>query len=65
MDEGVKQTIEERISTVHFILKDMFPEAISIQVLVNSEGIGVSPNYKTNVSGFSIKNVSGNWIKKA
>jgi len=59
-----KMTIEERISTIHYTLKDMFPEATSVNVFVNSEGINVTPIYRTNISGYSMRNVSGNWIKK-
>lgn len=59
-----KMTVEERMSAIHYTLKDMFPEAISVSVFVNSEGIDITPAYKTNVSGYSMKNISGNWVKK-
>jgi hypothetical protein len=64
MDTFTKMTVEERISTIHYTLKDMFPEATSVNVFVNSEGINVTPVYRTNISGYSMKNISGNWIKK-
>jgi hypothetical protein len=59
------QTIEERISTIQFILKEMFPEAESVTVFVNCEGIQVKPEFRTNIVDCSRQNISGNWIKQA
>jgi hypothetical protein len=59
-----KKPMEDRISTIHYIIKDMFPEAVSVTVFVNSEGIDVTPVYRTNISGHSMKSISGNWVKK-
>ena len=64
MDALTKMTVEERISTIHYVLKDMFPEAVSVSVFVSGEGIDVTPVYKTNISGNCMKTISGNWIKK-
>jgi hypothetical protein len=58
------QNVEERLSTIQFILKELFPEAIGVNVHVNSEGITVSPEFRTNVVGYSMRNICGNWIKK-
>jgi hypothetical protein len=64
MDTFTKMTVEERISTIHYMLKDMFPDAVNVSVFVNSEGIDVTPVYRTNISGHSMKSISGNWVKK-
>jgi hypothetical protein len=61
----MEQTMEERISTIHFMLKDMFPDATSVRVFANSEGIDVIPTFKTNISNFSMKTITGKWVKKA
>ncbi len=61
----MEQTVEERIGTLHFIIKEMFPDAVSVNILVNGEGIDVTPNFKTNTIGYSMKTITGRWIKKA
>ena len=64
MDTSTKMTVEERISTIHYMLKDMFPDAVNVSVFVNSEGIRVTPHFVTNANGFSMQTITGTWIKK-
>jgi hypothetical protein len=60
-----KVNMEDKVQTLHYLIKEMFPDAVSVEVFVNSEGIDVTPVFKTNLVNKSIKNISGNWIKKA
>jgi hypothetical protein len=59
------KTTEERISEIHADIKALFPDATSVNVFVNSEGIDVQPTYKTELSGYSMRNISGKWVKGA
>lgn len=59
-----KRPMEDRISTIHYIIKEVFPEAVSVTVFVNSEGIRVTPHFVTNANGFSMQTITGTWIKK-
>jgi DNA polymerase II small subunit/DNA polymerase delta subunit B len=58
------QTMEQRIDTIHYIIKELFPEAIGVNIHVTSEGITATPEYRTNVSGYSMRTISGKWVKK-
>jgi D-serine dehydratase len=59
-----QQTVEERIATIQFIIKELFPEAVSVNIFINSQGIDVTPHYKTLLKDYSIQNISGNWVRK-
>lgn len=56
--------MEDRIQTIHFILKELFPDAVSVNVLVSSRGIEVIPTFKTNLCDCSMKTITGKWTKK-
>ena len=45
------------------MIKEIYPEAVSVKILVNSEGIEVNPEYRTNIRGYTMKNICGEWIK--
>lgn len=40
--------MKEKINEIHEIIKELYPEAVSVEVFVNSEGIEVMPNYRIN-----------------
>lgn len=55
--------MEEKINKLHEMIKEIYPEAVSVKILVNSEGIEVNPEYRTNIRGYTMKNICGEWIK--
>lgn len=57
--------MEQKIQVLHALIKDMFPDAILVRVVVNSEGIAVDTEFRTNLSGFSMKTITGKWVEKA
>lgn len=57
--------MEEKVQVLHAVIKDMFPDAVLVNVVVNSEGIAVDANFRTNLSGMSMKTITGNWVGKA
>ena len=57
--------IEEKIDEVHSILKELFPNAVAINIRVTYEGINASPEYRTNAKGYSMRTVKGDWIRRA
>lgn len=56
--------MEEKINEIHESIKELYPEAVSVKVFVNSKGIEVTPNYRTNADGYSMKTITGKWIKR-
>lgn len=50
------------------MIQETYPIGIilepSSKVFVNCEGIEVEPSYRTNISGYSIKTITGTWVKK-
>lgn len=59
------KSTEERISEIHARIKALFPGAVSVSVFVNQEGIDVQPTFKTDLSGYSMRDISGKWVKGA
>ncbi|CAI6072792.1 hypothetical protein [Cohnella sp. JJ-181] len=57
--------METQIQIVHAMLKEMFPEAVAVNVFVNVEGIRVEPQYRTNLCGLSMRMINGKWTEKA
>lgn len=60
----MEETVESQLSTVRYILCKLFPEAVSINVFIDSDGIQVDPCFRTNLKDTSMRNVSGDWVKK-
>ena len=59
--KGVK-SMESKINQLHEMIKELFPDADSVKICVNSQGIEVHPNYRTNISGYSMRTITGKWI---
>jgi len=57
--------LEQKIQILHALIKEMFPDAVSVSVIVNCEGILVEPSFRTNLSGYSMMSICGKWIEKA
>jgi len=57
--------MEKEISEIHSKIKELFPEAVSVSIFVNCEGINVTPNYRTDLTGCSMRNINGEWVKGA
>lgn len=55
--------MEETINQIHNMIKETFPEAVSVNIFVNSQGIDVKPVYLTNIKGHSMRNINGEWVK--
>ncbi len=56
--------MEEKINYVHELIKELYPEAVAVRIFVNSQGIEVTPEYKTNIKDYSMQNINGEWIKR-
>jgi len=56
--------MEEKINQLHQLIKDIFPDAVYVEVIVNSQEIQVNPKFKTNVSEFTMKTITGKWVKR-
>lgn len=55
---------EDKIMEMHELIKELFPDAVSVKVFVNSQGIEVEPQFKTNISGYSMQTITGQWVSK-
>ena len=56
--------MEEKINYVHELIKELYPEAVAVRIFVNSQGIEVTPEYRTNAKDYSMQNINGEWIKR-
>ncbi len=56
--------MEEQINKIHEIIKELYHGAVSVNIFVSRQGIEVNPVYKTNISGYSMQDINGNWINK-
>ena len=56
--------MEEKINQLHQLIKEIYPDAVFVEVIVNSNGIEVNTKFKTNISDFTMQNISGGWIKR-
>jgi hypothetical protein len=57
--------MEEKIDKIHQLIKEIFEETTAVRIFVNSTGIEVSPEYRTNTSGYSMQNITGEWVKRS
>jgi len=57
--------MEEKINEIHQMIKDAYPDAVSVKIFVNSDGIEVDPKFRTNLNNFSMKTITGKWVKKS
>ncbi|MDQ0174451.1 hypothetical protein [Bacillus chungangensis] len=56
--------MEKKVRTLHEMIKSNFPDAVAVRIFVNSEGIEVSPEYRTNADGYSMQKINGHWINR-
>ncbi len=42
----------------------MFPGATSVQIFISNEGVCVTPNYRGELCGSSVKTIEGEWCIK-
>ena len=54
----------ESIELIHDLVKEYYGDNVAVTIFINSEGIKVSPEYRTNMSGYSMKTIDGKWVKK-
>lgn len=60
----VEQEIEQgKIKQLDNFIKDLYPKAVSVEVFVNHQEIKITPTYRTELHGISMKNLSGEWVK--
>jgi len=55
--------MEEKINYIHELIKEIYGEAVAVRIFVNCQGIEVTPEYKTNATGYTMQNINGDWIK--
>jgi len=55
--------MEEKINYIHELIKEIYSEAVAVRILVTNSGIEVNPEYRTNLNGYSMQNINGEWIK--
>lgn len=56
--------MEEKIDKIHQLIKEVFPDAILVEVIVNTNGIEVKPRFRTNVSEYTMQTITGKWINR-
>lgn len=56
--------MEERMNQIHELIKGLYPKAVTVKIFANNEGIVFTPEYRTNVKGYGVKNIIGEWVKE-
>ncbi len=56
--------MKEKLNQIHEIIKELYPDAVSVTVFVNNEGLEVSPKYRANLTKYSMETITGNWINR-
>jgi hypothetical protein len=62
--EDCYHSIEDSLHGIRELLVQMYPEAVRIDVAVTAGEITATPIYKTDLSEYTMQNVSGKWVKK-
>lgn len=57
--------MQAKINEIHAQLKALFPDAVSVNIFVSSEGIEVTPKFRTNLDGYTMKTLTGAWVNRA
>jgi hypothetical protein len=57
--------MEEKLNGIHKSIIELYPDAVSVDILVTNEHIKVVPQYRTNANGYSMRKLNGEWIRKA
>jgi hypothetical protein len=57
-------SIEDRLHEIREEMISLYPEAVRIDVSITEEEIEAIPRYRTDVSGYAMRNVKGGWVKK-
>jgi hypothetical protein len=55
-------TNEQYLDSIHRIIKVAWGDAVKVNIFCNAEGIQIEPEYKTNISGYSMMTINGNWV---
>jgi len=55
--------MEEKINHIHELIKEIYGEAVAVRIFVSNRNIEVYPEYRTNVNGYSMQNINGDWVK--
>lgn len=61
---GLNMRVEHQIHELYVQIRELFPDAVRVDIVVDSSGITVTPRYMTDLKGFSMQNIRGEWIKK-
>ncbi len=56
--------MEVRIQELHKQIKELFPDAVSVKIFVNADGIEVTPNFRTDLENYTMKTITGRWVAK-
>lgn len=57
--------MNDLMSTIKHMMLEHFPDAVCVEIFVNSDGVEIKPKYKGELSEYSMKTISGNWCSKA
>jgi len=55
--------MEAEIQKLHEQIRNIFPDAVKVEIIVDTDGIIVNPSYRTDLT-YSMMNICGEWVKK-
>lgn len=53
--------MDEFLKDLRNMIAERFSDAVSVEVVVTAECIDVTPKYKGEISGYSMKRIDGAW----
>jgi hypothetical protein len=59
-----EESIEDKINYIHELIKEIFGEAVRVDISVTNEDIRVTPEYRTNLNSYAMKTINGQWVKR-
>jgi hypothetical protein len=59
-----EEEIQQTVDAIYSLVKRAWGNAAAVKIFVNAEGITVEPRIRSEISGFTMRNIGGDWIKK-
>lgn len=55
---------KEFMDKIASMIREQYPDAVSVNIFVNYQGIDIDKKYRKKVEGASYKTLSGEWVKE-
>ena len=52
------------LDEIYKLIKSTYGNCTSVNIVVNCDGLTCNTSARSNISGYSMRTIDGNWIKK-